>query len=156
MTGPIKLAQIFLINKQAHMNDFVGILATHDYVEPRPRALPFSGTSQPVIDYDEEEQEDILIKDLKRLSIRQYRHRHQYTSSIYTSIYIYIHASSPTSSSVRHFFLRPREGGVVTVTSRYSIKQRPNSNKQYIHIYIYIKPQRVIFGAIIRIGVTVI
>ena len=28
-------------------------------------------------------------------------------------------ASSPTSSSVRHFFLRPREGGVVTATSRY-------------------------------------
>ena len=31
--------------------------------------------------------------------------------------------TSPTSSSVRHFFLRPREGGVVTVTSRYLIKQ---------------------------------
>jgi len=35
-------------------------------------------------------------------------------------------ATSATSSSVRHFFLRPREGGVVTATSRYSIKQRTN------------------------------
>ena len=44
-------------------------------------------------------------------------------------------ASSPTSSAVRHFFLWPREGGVVTVTSRYSIfflDQTANSNKQYI------------------------
>jgi hypothetical protein len=41
--------------------------------------------------------------------------------------------TSPTSSSVRHFFLRPREGGVVTVTSRYLITQRTNSNKRYIY-----------------------
>jgi hypothetical protein len=37
---------------------------------------------------------------------------------------------------VRHFFLWPREGEVVTVTSRYSIKQHTNSNKHYIyHLY---------------------
>jgi len=40
--------------------------------------------------------------------------------------------TSPASSSVRHFSLRPREGGVVTVTSRYLITQRTNSNKRYI------------------------
>jgi len=31
------------------------------------------------------------------------------------------YVSSPTSSAVRHFFLRPRSGGVVTVTSCYTI-----------------------------------
>ena len=30
----------------------------------------------------------------------------------------------PPYCHVRHFFLRPREGGVVTVTSRYTIKYR--------------------------------
>jgi hypothetical protein len=38
--------------------------------------------------------------------------------------------SSPTSFSVRHFFLRPREGRVVTVTSHDTTRQRTNSNKQ--------------------------